>query len=156
MHETKVNCLDFVRLEIESVRIVVLSDASLTNAAGLKNPLGFVVLMDGKYRHAKIVHYKSRCGHQIARSVMAAEVHVLVSAFHHGYIVCKAPEELLRQRVEIEALVDIRTLFNVIAETAALPNKGCRSMFGCRGRVISVGNWRAWDGFQGMKARLTY
>lgn len=87
MHITKENGLEFVRLDIESVRIVVLSDAPFANAAGLKSQLGFVVLMADSYRRVNVFHYGSASCHQITQLVTAAEVNALVCAFYHGYFV---------------------------------------------------------------------
>ena len=50
------------------------------------------------------------------RSVMAAKVHALVLGFDYAYVIREAVEEPLGRRVEIEAYVDSRTLFNVIAK----------------------------------------
>lgn len=99
MHEKNGSGLDFNALDIQSVRIVMFSNASFANAASLKSQLGFVVPMVSKHRGANIVHHGSSLSHRITKWVTAAEVHALGSAFDQGYSVREAPEELLERQV---------------------------------------------------------
>lgn len=110
--------LDFVKLHMPSVRVVVISDASFANAPGLKSQLGFVILMADENRTANIVHYGSCRCHRVTRSVMASEVHALIHAVDIGMIVRDALNELLNRNVEMEAFVDSRTLFNVVTKNS--------------------------------------
>lgn len=73
--------LKFVKVDMTSIHVVVLSDASFANARYMRSLLGFVTLMAGEQRRANIFHYASKRCHRVSRSAMAAEVHALVHAF---------------------------------------------------------------------------
>lgn len=81
--------------------------------------LGCVIRLADERRKGNVVHYGSSRCHRVTRSVMAAEVHALVLAFDFGYIIRDATEQLLDRRIEMEAFVDSRTLFNVVAKNGS-------------------------------------
>lgn len=51
--------LDYMKLDMDRVRIGVLTDAYFANAKGLKSQLGYLILMDDKMKHENIVHLGS-------------------------------------------------------------------------------------------------
>lgn len=54
--------LDFVSLDMDSGRVVLLYDASFGNARDDKSQLGYLLLMVDKHKNCNIVHYGSnRC-----------------------------------------------------------------------------------------------
>lgn len=118
LKETKKIGFDFVKLDIASVCVVVWPDASFAKAIGMKSQLGFVNPLPYGQKRAYIDHYGFNRCHRLSRSIMAAEVHALVHAFDNGFVVQEVLEELLGRRVELEAFVDSRTLFNVIANNS--------------------------------------
>lgn len=116
--ETNHVVLDPVKLDPGSIQAVVLSDASYANAAEMKSQFGFFILMiDGLGKQNNVHYGSSRC-RQVTRSVMAAEVHALVHAFDHRFIIRKTLEELMGRRIEIEAFVNSRTLFNTMSKNS--------------------------------------
>lgn len=108
--------LKFVPLDIDTMRVVIMSDASFANARGGKSQLGFVIAMVDKNNRANIVHYASCRCRRVARSVMAAEIHALVTAFDFAFVIADMLGEIMSRQPTIEALVDSRTLFDVIAK----------------------------------------
>lgn len=81
MKEMKEKDVDFARQDIESVCVVVISDGSFANRVRLENQVAFGVLLVDTYQCADIVHHSSSRCHRITRSVMAAEMLVLVPEF---------------------------------------------------------------------------
>lgn len=67
---------------------------------------------------ANLVHYGSKKSKLIARSVLAAEMHGLTLAFEYNFVIKTLLEEILTRPISMEALVDCKTLFNVIAKDA--------------------------------------
>lgn len=106
----------FINLDIDSAKVVVLSDASFANAPGSKRQVGPAVLMVDDRNHVDVVHYGSSRCRKVSRSVVGVEVYALVHAFDHAYMVHKTLEELLGRQVTLEAFASSRTLFNVIAK----------------------------------------
>lgn len=87
--------LKFVRIDMETGRIVVILDASLANTKGLKSQLGYSVLMADAIRTANIVKYGYNRSHRVSRSAMTVEVHALVHAFDIAYVICDTLQNLL-------------------------------------------------------------
>lgn len=76
-----------MKMNIKSVRFVVITDDSFANAPGLKSQLGYIVLLAGDERLAYIVPYGSSRRHCVTRSVMVAEVHTLAHAIDVGMVI---------------------------------------------------------------------
>lgn len=111
--------MKYVPLDLQTACIVLLTDASFANAKGLKSQSGYVIyLVDGQGK-ANIVHYGPNRFKRISRKVMAAEVHGLVLSFDYAYILRDLVSEIIGGKVTIEAFVDSKTLFNVVAKDGA-------------------------------------
>lgn len=104
----------FIKLDVYSVNVIVLSSASFADVPVLKIPLGIAVLIVDDQNHANIVLYGSSRCHRLSRSVIAAEVHPLVRTSDPAYMAYETLEELQGRQVTVEAFISSRTLFNVI------------------------------------------
>lgn len=77
--------------------------------------IGYVILLVDNHERCIIVKYVSNKCRHIARSVMAAEVHALVLGFNIAFLPRDLAEELLGRPVQLEAILDSKTGFDVIA-----------------------------------------
>lgn len=98
--------LTFVRLHFQSLRLVVLTDASFANAKDLKSQLRFLILMMDKGDNASIVHFGSSRYRRVTRSLMSAELHALVIGFDLGFFTREMIFSIWRQDVPIEVFVN--------------------------------------------------
>lgn len=96
----------FVNLDVDSFKVIVLSDALFANASGLESQFGLVLFMIDDQNHANIVRHKSSRYHSVSQAVMVAEVHALVFVLDHVHMVCETPEELLGRQITLDAFVD--------------------------------------------------
>lgn len=78
LKETSDLGLYLIRLDVSLIRDVVFFDVSFGNAPGMKSQLELAVLMVDNHNRANVVYYRSRSCFIVARSIMAAEDHVLV------------------------------------------------------------------------------
>lgn len=92
-----------------------LTEASFSNAKGLKSQLGYVLVLVDSRSRGNIVHYGSNQCKRIARSVMASEIHALVLGFYMAYAVRGLAAEILGKIIYTEAMVDSKTVLDVIA-----------------------------------------
>ena len=116
LQETKDQGLTYVNLDLRSARIVLLTDASFANAAGMKSQLGYLILMADDNGNCNLLHYGSNKCQRIARSVMAAEIQALVLGFDFAFLIKDLVDEILGTDMRIEALIDSKTVFNVVAK----------------------------------------
>jgi hypothetical protein len=83
-HDNAKEGLRFVKLDENTLRIIVMRDASFAYADGCMSQLGFVVsLVDGQNR-ANIVHYGSQRCTRVTQSVMAAQLHGLIAGYDNA------------------------------------------------------------------------
>lgn len=85
--------------------LLVLSDASSTIALDLKSQALYGVLTADKRRHANILHCGSGSCRCRSRSIMAAELHVLVHTVNIVILNRRESLELPKRKVQIEAHV---------------------------------------------------
>lgn len=77
-----------------------------------------IVLLIDSEDNANLIHFSSARCRRVTRSVMAAELHALVLAFDFGFVIREMVAEVLQRDVAIEALVDSKTVFDVVAKDA--------------------------------------
>lgn len=105
-----------MRLDMDSLRIALFTDASFANGKGHKSHLGFLIALKDNEKRANIVHYRPGRCQLVTRSVMASEVHSMFAWFHTSFTVEHMLEEITWEMVPIEAYMDLRILFEVIAK----------------------------------------
>ena len=115
--------LTYVPLHIKSLSIVLFTDASFANTTNSKSQLGFVVLLKDGTNAANIVHYGSSRCQRVTCSVMASEIHGLLYGFDQAYVAQQILQETLDVPIPIDAYVDSKTLFNVIAKQSSTTEK---------------------------------
>lgn len=80
---------------MQTSRLVLMTDASFSHAAGMKSHLGYAHQMVEATRACNILRFVSNKCQRIARSVMAAEVEALVLIFDYGFLVKDLVDELI-------------------------------------------------------------
>ena len=118
--------LNYVPLNLGKARLVLMTDASFANASGMKSQLGYILLMADDKGDCNVLHYASNRCKRVARSVMAAELFALVIGFDYAYLVRDLILELTGIEMMIEALVDSKTVFDVIAKDAKTTERRLR------------------------------
>lgn len=116
LKDTSGQGLDYVKVDMDTARIVLLTDASFANARDLKSQLGYLILVVDDDGNCNVLHYGSNRCRRVARSVMAAELFALVLGYDYAYVVRTLMEEMTGLNLKMEALVDSKTVFDVIAK----------------------------------------
>lgn len=114
-------------VNLSTDNFVLVSDASFATAKGLKILLGFVILITNYKGDDNLVHYGSSRCKRVTRSVTAAEVHGITLGLDFAYIAHDLLHEIIRRETGIDAYVEIKTLFDVVAKDGAQPNVDCKS-----------------------------
>ena len=123
LHETSDTGLSFCPLNLDKTKLIIISDAAFGNARGLRSQLGYLILLVDDTGAANIIHYASNRCKRVTRSVLAAEVHGLVLAFDHSFIIQDMIKEILGRTLDVEAYVDSKTLFDVVAKNSNTTEK---------------------------------
>ena len=80
-------------------------------------------MMVDKQNRCNIVHYGSNRRQRIARSVMAAEVQALILGFDFAFLIKTMIDEIIGRNLEIDAMMDRKTVFNIIAKDGKTTEK---------------------------------
>lgn len=121
MKETPSGGLRFKPLDMQSMKLVVLSDAAFGNSRGYRSQLGYVILLTDASGTSNIIHYTSNRFKRVTRSVLAAEVNALILAFDSCYLIQDMKHEIIGIPLDMDAFVDSRTLVLVVATDGATP-----------------------------------
>lgn len=115
--------LRFVRLDMDSLRIVTISDSSFNNAGNNYSQMGYLILLVDGNNNANIIQYSSKKCRRVTRSVMAAELLALVSAFDDAFFLQHTLDEILGYKIPIDSYIDSRTTFNCVAKNGPTMEK---------------------------------
>lgn len=106
LKKTKKVGLRFKKLNLDTVKVVVLTDASFVNSRGLRCLLGLFMLLTDGDGISNIIHFGSSRCNRVPRSVMASDFHALVLKFDHASVIRKTLNELLRIKVPLKEYVN--------------------------------------------------
>lgn len=95
MKQTKDEGLNFVKLGLTTLRIILVTGASFANAKDEKSKLSLIILMADTKGRSNIVHYGSNRCRRVKRSVMAAERHEFLLGLDHALVVREIIAEIL-------------------------------------------------------------
>ena len=76
--------LTFVPLDLESLNLVIFTDASFANNKDLSSQIGYVIAITDRNGSANIVHWSSIKCKRVTRSVLASELYALAYGFDIG------------------------------------------------------------------------
>lgn len=116
LKDKKQEGFNFVKIDLETARIVLLTETSFANEREMKSQLAFLVLMMEASGKAIIIHYRSTGCQRVIRSVMESDIHVLVLGFDYAYIIKDMIRYITRRYMPVEAFVDRLTLLDVIGK----------------------------------------
>lgn len=116
LNETIKQGLDYVHVDMNTARLVLLTDASFANARGLKRQLGYLIIIVDEEGNCNILLYGSNRCRRVEKSVMAAKLFALVLGYNHAYIIRTVIDEIAGIKLAIEALVESNTAFDLVAK----------------------------------------
>ncbi|EED12694.1 conserved hypothetical protein [Talaromyces stipitatus ATCC 10500] len=73
--------LRFVRLDLDSLRLVIFVDSCFANNKDFSSQIGFVIVLSDAANNANIVHWSSIKCKRVTRSVLASELYAMVHGF---------------------------------------------------------------------------
>lgn len=76
-----------------------------------------MLIFDEK-QNANVIHFGSRNCKHVTRSVIATKLHALILSFDFGFLIREMMEEALCKDIESEAIIYIKTVFDVVAKDA--------------------------------------
>ena len=112
------------KLDMDSWKIVVYSDASFANLKDGASQLGYIIFLQDKFGNSAAISWSSKKAKRVARSTLTAETLAAVEAVDTAYMVKKIIEDITTVELPpIELFVDNKSLFDTAKTTNVLADK---------------------------------
>lgn len=102
-----------------STSLTLFTEFSFANTNNLKSQIEYILALGDESNRANIIHYKSSRCKPVCQSLIAAEILALVYGIESTYAVRFMIEEIIVREFRTGGSVDSKTLFDIIAESAA-------------------------------------
>ncbi|RAL61913.1 hypothetical protein DID88_002402 [Monilinia fructigena] len=99
--ENSARGLNYIPLDLDSLKIVVFADASFANNKDYSSQIGYVIIMMDKHNNANIIHWSSIKCKRVTRSVLASELYGLVQGFDIGAAITSTVSAILGKEVPL-------------------------------------------------------
>jgi hypothetical protein len=115
--------LRFVKLEKESLQLMVFTDASFANNKDLSSQIGYIlVLADGSGR-ANILHWSSTKCKRVTRSVLASELYGMAHGFDMGVSVKSTIDKALQINLPLVVCTDSKSAYECLVKLGTTQEK---------------------------------
>jgi hypothetical protein len=112
-----------VKLDKESLRLIVFTDASFAGNRDLSSQIGYVlVLADGSGR-ANTIHWSSTKCKRVTRSVLASELYGMAHGFDIGGLVKSTIDKALEIEVLLVVYTDSKSLYKCLVKLGTTREK---------------------------------
>ena len=121
--DNKSRGLRFVPLNLQSLKIVVFTDASFANNADNTSQIGFVIAIADNSGSANIVHWSSIKCKRVTRSVLASELYAMAHGFDHGAVLKSTIEKILQVELPLVLCTDSKSLYECLVKLGSTQEK---------------------------------
>jgi hypothetical protein len=115
--------LRFVKLEKESLRLLVFTDASFANNKDLSSQIGYVLVLADDAGRANILHWSSTKCKRVTRSVLASELYGMVHGFDMGASVKATVDRALGIELPLVVCTDSKSLYECLVKLGTTQEK---------------------------------
>lgn len=113
----------FVKLDKESLKLLVFTDASFANNKDLSSQIGYIlVLADAKGR-ANVLHWSSIKCKRVTRSVLASELYAMAHGFDIGASIKSTIERVLGINLPLVLCTDSKSLYDCLVKLGTTQEK---------------------------------
>jgi hypothetical protein len=117
--------IQFVKLDQESLQLLVFTDASFANNKDLSSQIGFVIaLADGTGR-ANLLHWSSVKCKRVTRSVLASELYGMAHGFDSGASIKSTLDKILALSTDLPLVLctDSKSLYECLVRLGTTQEK---------------------------------
>ena len=115
--------LKFVKLDQESLRLIVFTDGSFANNRDYSSQIGYVIVLADKDQNANILHWSSTKCKRITRSVLASELYAMVNGFDMAASLKATIEGILHAPVPLITCTDSKSLYDCLVKLGTTNEK---------------------------------
>jgi hypothetical protein len=115
--------LRFVKLDQDSLKIVIFTDSSFANNKDNTSQIGFVIVIADKDNNANIIHWSSIKCKRVTRSVLASELYAMAHGFDHGAVLKSTTEKILQIDLPLVLCTDSKSLYECLVKLGTTQEK---------------------------------
>jgi hypothetical protein len=115
--------LKYVKLDEDSLRLIVFTDASYANNNDKSSQIGFVIVLADKNDNANIIHWSSIKCKRVTRSVLASELYAMAHGFDTGIVLKTTLEKILDKPLPIIVCTDSKSLYDCLVRLGTTQEK---------------------------------
>ena len=118
--------INFVPLDVSSLKLMVFADASFANLADGGSQGGHIVFLSDKVHNSVPISWNSKKIRRVVRSTLSAETLATVDALDSAYLISNILKEVLPYSVPITLFTDNKSMFDSIRTTNYVLDKRLR------------------------------
>lgn len=124
--ENKSRGLKYVKLDLESLKLVVFTDSSYANNRDLTSQIGYVICLADASDRANILHWSSIKCKRVTRSVLASELYAMAHGFDLGAVLKATVGRILQfleSNIPLVVCTDSRSLYHCLVKLGTTQEK---------------------------------
>ena len=115
--------IKFIKLDINTLQLIVFTDASFGNNADLTSQIGYVIVLADGNNGANIIHWSSVKCKRITRSVLASELYGMALGFDTGSSIKTTLSKILDKSIPLAICTDSKSLFDCMVKLGTTREK---------------------------------
>ena len=115
--------LKYVRLDRDSLKLIVFTDSSFANNKDYTSQIGYVIVLADKNDNANILHWSSTKCRRITRSVLASELYAMSNGYDMAISVKTTIELTLGLKLPLIVCTDSKSLYDCLVKLGTTQEK---------------------------------
>jgi hypothetical protein len=115
--------LKFVKLDVNTLQLLVFTDASFANNKDLSSQIGHVIVLADATKRANIVHWSSVKCKRVTRSVLASELYGMAHGFDIGAAIKSTVDKILQVNLPLILCTDSKSLYDCLVRLGTTQEK---------------------------------
>ena len=115
--------LNMVKLDKNTLRIIVFTDSSFANNRDYTSQIGYVIIVADGENNANIIHWSSTKCRRITRSVLASELYALSNGYDLAASLKSTIETILGTAIPLVVCTDSKSLFDCLVKLGTTQEK---------------------------------
>ena len=115
--------IKFIKLDINTLQLIVFTDASFANNADLISQIGYIIVLADGNNGANIIHWSSVKCKRITRSVLASELYGMALGFDTGSSIKTTFSKILDKSIPLVICTDSKSLFDCMVKLGTTREK---------------------------------
>ena len=106
--------LKFIKLNINTLQLLIFTDASFANNKDLSSQIGYVIVLADAIKKANIVYWNLVKCKRVTQSVLAFELYGMAHSFNIGAAIKSTIDKILQVNLPLVLCTDSKSLYNCL------------------------------------------